>query len=218
MRRLAVASCAIALLALAGCSNMARQPAAVVAGAPADATQPVGLHAMRQRPRQGPVRVKPLRQEALQEAIQAYRKTHRLGQGSSLQAGADLDGDGKAEAVVLLEGGRACGGGGCRLIVFALREGVYKPMAAVRNVRLPVVMRAKASAGGWHDLVVGSGRIDGSSVRRRLSYGPRGYPGNAAAAPVEGKEGIGISLLALADKRRAQPVAATPARAPSRQP
>jgi uncharacterized protein YecT (DUF1311 family) len=65
----------------------------------------------------------------------------------------DLDGDGRADAVVLLRGRVWCGSGGCNMLVFHGTDSGFKFVSSSELVKEPVrVLPEKTS--GWKDLIV----------------------------------------------------------------
>src|SRR5690606_31347908 len=90
----------------------------------------------------------------------------------------DLNGDGRLESIVLLQGAEWCRAGGCRLLVFrGDDEGallVSSATAAAEPVRI-----AAERTGGWHDLIVRS-EGKGDVV---LRFDGTGYPSNPSMQP-----------------------------------
>ncbi|MET4897323.1 hypothetical protein RN629_09160 [Sphingomonadaceae bacterium jetA1] len=102
----------------------------------------------------------------------------------------DLNGDGRAEALVYAiastEGGGAanyCGSGGCELYVLSLRPRNYTVISAISITQLPVRVLPTITH-GWHDLSVG---VAGGGIARgydaRLRFDGRRYPTNPSMPP-----------------------------------
>lgn len=103
-------------------------------------------------------------------AINLYRFKNKLEKGPVQRAGADLDGDGSAEALVYLDG-PDCASTGCPLVVFAPAAQGYRAVSRIDGVVLPVAVAGEATA-GWRDLIVGT--ATGQPVR--LMRAQNGYP------------------------------------------
>jgi hypothetical protein len=116
-------------------------------------------------------------EKELARAIELYRLNKKQKPSPYRSAGADLNGDGQPEALVLLEGEDWCAKTGCTLAIFIGRSVGFRPMATIRRVRGPVII-ANERHNGWSDLVVGTGLAKYDN-RVRLRFGANGYPGNA---------------------------------------
>jgi hypothetical protein len=108
-------------------------------------------------------------------AINLYRFNAKLPAGNAVRAGADLNGDGVPEAVVLMTEPQ-CITTGCPLLVFLATQQGYRVVSRTDGVRLPVKVAGESSE-GWRDLIVAG--ADGQS--RRLRFATKGYPTLAAA-------------------------------------
>jgi len=119
----------------------------------------------------------PLDKHSLARAIELYRLNKKQKKSPYRAAGADINGDGRAEALVLLEGEDWCANTGCTLAIFIHNRFGYRPIATIRRVRGPVII-ANERQNGWSNLVVGTGlpKYDNRVV---LRFGANGYPGNA---------------------------------------
>ncbi len=113
----------------------------------------------------------------LAKAVERYRLNKKQKKSSYRSVGADLDGDGKAEILVLLEGQDWCAKTGCTLAIFTSGRTGYRPVATIRRVWGPVIV-ANERRNGWSDLVVNTG-LPSRDQRVRLRFGASGYPGNA---------------------------------------
>jgi hypothetical protein len=93
----------------------------------------------------------------------------------------DLDADGLADALVLLQGPDWCGLSGCPLLVFrGTRGGNFVFLSLTEPVREPVMLSGNRT-NGWRDLVVGTA-LQGRPADVLLSYGLEGYTADAAQA------------------------------------
>ncbi len=119
----------------------------------------------------------PLDENQLAKAIERYRLNKKQKQSPFRSVGYDLNGDGQAEALVLLEGEDWCAKTGCTIAVFTSGKTGYRPVATIRRARGPVIVTNERN-NGWSDLVVNTG-LTSRDQRVRLRFGANGYPGNA---------------------------------------
>ncbi len=116
-------------------------------------------------------------EKLLAKAVERYRLNKKQAQSPYRSVGIDLDGDGTAEALTLLEGGDWCANTGCTLAIFSRSKTGYRPVATIRRVWGPVIVTNERN-NGWSDLVVNTGLVS-RDQRVRLRFGDDGYPGNA---------------------------------------
>jgi hypothetical protein len=115
-------------------------------------------------------------QEALSKAVERLRITKKKkGDSPYDQAGADLNSDGRAKALVLLTGADWCSPQGCTLVVFEPSDVGFRPISQIVGVKAPVAAGPGSNA-GWRDLIVKTG----ASKIVRLQFTGGGYPANAA--------------------------------------
>lgn len=186
--------------ALAACSNLPSPPASLsampaetLAAAPAtQLTLPVPSHPLEMA----------MPDAEIVPAVNLYQlRRHEL-MRPFLRAGADLDGDGVAEAVVYLASD-ACTATGCPLVVFKAGPEGYQPIGRAESV-LPPIRVLSTTAGRWHDLEATG--ADGKPARFAMSG--NGYaPAAADAASVIAS---GETLIASLDVG-AGPATRTPA-------
>jgi putative lipoprotein len=101
---------------------------------------------------------------------------------SYVSAFADLDGDGRNEALVSLYSGLFCGSGGCALYIYTPAGGSWREVAEITIVNAPVRLLA-SSHRGWRDLAVhvrGGGALPSDA---RLTFDGRTYASNPSLAP-----------------------------------
>ncbi len=123
-----------------------------------------------------------LNEADLRRAIERYRINKKRAPGPYQLVGADLNGNGKSEALVLFGGEDWCVKTGCSMAVFVAGEHGYRPSFRTVRVRGPVRV-ADISSNGWRDLIVSTGG-GGAPVRRvRLKFVTNGYPRNAMLEP-----------------------------------
>ncbi len=86
-----------------------------------------------------------------------------------LSGSADLNSDGKAEYIVLLQDRYFCGSGGCSAYMFDNEGNVINRMSVTRT---PIVL-ADSYSNGWQDFIVWS-----NGSYRLMSYNGESYPSN----------------------------------------
>ncbi len=120
----------------------------------------------------------PVDSTRLAKAVERYRLNKKQKKSPYRSVGTDLNGDGQAEVLVLLEGEGWCARTGCTLAIFTTDRLLgYRPVTTIRRVRGPVIVTPERN-NGWNDLVVNTG-IASRNQRVRLRFGSNGYPGNA---------------------------------------
>lgn len=125
----------------------------------------------------------PLDEVAVRRAVENYRINKKRARSEYRLAGADLDEDGIAEAIVLFEGKDWCAATGCSMAIFKSGPRGFRP--AFRTVRVkPPVLVSRTTSSGWRDLVVWTGGA-GTAPKRRvlLKYSGSSYPRNAMLEP-----------------------------------
>ncbi|MGI9383220.1 MAG: hypothetical protein ACR2PO_08695 [Methyloligellaceae bacterium] len=180
-----VLALAVAAMALSGC----RSGGGTGTSAPyRDAERPVQLGPNAAGRRAGGVAAEtsaklPIDEVAVRRAIENYRINKKRAESAYRLVGADLDGDGVPEAIVLFEGDDWCRATGCSMAIFKLGQRGYRP--AFRTVRVkPPVMISRTVSSGWRDLIVWTGGA-GTAPKRRvlLKYSGSSYPRNAMLEP-----------------------------------
>ncbi|HMG47775.1 MAG TPA: hypothetical protein VK614_09980 [Allosphingosinicella sp.] len=99
-----------------------------------------------------------------------------------VSAFADLNGDGRDEALVSLYSGLFCGSGGCALYIYTPAGGTWREVAEITIVNAPVRLLASRHR-GWRDLAVhvrGGGALPSDA---RLAFDGRTYASNPSLAP-----------------------------------
>ncbi|EKY4211178.1 MULTISPECIES: hypothetical protein [Vibrio] len=91
-----------------------------------------------------------------------------------LSGSADLNSDGKAEYIVLLQDRYFCGSGGCAAYMFDNEGNVINQMSVTRT---PIVL-ADSYSNGWQDFIVWS-----NGSYRLMSYNGESYPSNPSLEP-----------------------------------
>jgi hypothetical protein len=101
---------------------------------------------------------------------------------SYVSAFADLNGDGRDEALVSLYSGLFCGSGGCALYIYTPAGRSWREVAEITIVNAPVRLLA-SSHRSWRDLAVhvrGGGALPSDA---RLTFDGRTYASNPSMAP-----------------------------------
>ncbi len=98
---------------------------------------------------------------------------------------ADLNGDGKPEAIVYIYGATECGTGGCPTLILTPSEDGYKLVSEIVLTRPPIRVSPRKSH-GWHNLVVfvaGGGIQQGYNAE--LEFNGKSYPDNPTVTPAK---------------------------------
>jgi hypothetical protein len=105
------------------------------------------------------------------------------GDTSYITAFADLNGDGRDEALVSLQSGMFCGSGGCALYIYTPAGASWREVAELTIVNAPVRLLGTRSR-GWRDLAVSvrGGGID-VPYEARVRFEGRTYASNPSMAP-----------------------------------
>jgi hypothetical protein len=96
---------------------------------------------------------------------------------------ADLNGDGREEALVSLHSGLFCGSGGCALYIYTPAGTSWRQVAELTIVNAPVRLLASETR-GWRDLAVHV-RGGGMAIpyEARMRFDGRTYASNPSLAP-----------------------------------
>lgn len=124
----------------------------------------------------------PVNEVELRKAVERYRVTKQRGVSKVDYAGADLNGDGRPEAIILFTGEDWCVQTGCSLVVFQEEETGYRPVSHITRARLPVLVGPESNF-GWRDLIVQTGGGSAPVKTVRLGFTGKGYPANALLQP-----------------------------------
>jgi hypothetical protein len=169
------AALTIAAAALGGCQGDRPEVAALSEPTPVSLTP-------KQQATPASALTGPVNDVELRKAVERYRVTKQRGEGQFEVAGADLNGDGKTEALVLFSGQDWCVQTGCSLVVFQEEATGYKAVSHITRARPPVLVGPDSNF-GWRDLMVNTGG-GGAPVRIvRLGFNGKGYPINALLQP-----------------------------------
>jgi hypothetical protein len=97
----------------------------------------------------------------------------------------DLDGDGRADAVVLLLGSNWCGSGGCNMLVFHGTTEGFKLVSESTVTNDPIRVSPKIVK-GWHTLIVMSNGKGDVLMR----FNGKRYPANPSMQPLATAEQV----------------------------
>lgn len=127
----------------------------------------------------------PSRDDALRAFLQTAFADARTNwaETSYVSAFADLDGDGRDEALVSLHSGLFCGSGGCALYIYTPAGASWREVAELTIVNAPVRL-LNTRSGGWRDLAV---HVRGGGVEipheARMRFDGQTYASNPSMAP-----------------------------------
>ncbi|MEO8385059.1 MAG: hypothetical protein ABI583_07455 [Betaproteobacteria bacterium] len=120
--------------------------------------------------------------KGLNEAIQVFARGEKV-EGYSYSM-ADLNNDGKQEALVLMSGDW-CGSGGCSLAIFKATDRGFKFLSSSTISQEPISV-LKEVRYGWQTLVV-STNFDARQVHALMRYNGARYPLNPSIEKLAGK-------------------------------
>ncbi len=140
----------------------------------------------------------PVNEGELRKAVERYRLTKQRNRSHYDYAGADLNGDGRPEAVVLFAGQDWCLRTGCSLVVFQEGTTGFRPVSHVTRIRPPILIGPDSNF-GWRDLIVNTGGGPAPIRTVRLGFTGKGYPINALLQPEPVQEIIARSQQILAE-------------------
>ncbi|MGO8954378.1 MAG: hypothetical protein ACLPWS_07150 [Rhodomicrobium sp.] len=208
-RYIAMFTAIVAASTLASCSSGYKPASAVASAAPEGAAGPVALAPHRATPQAIAMAAD---QDALVKAIERLRITKKKkGESPFDQAGADLNSDGQAKALVLFTGPDWCSPQGCTLAIFEPGETGYRPISQTIGVKAPVAAGPGSNA-GWRDLIVKTG----TNKIVRLQFTGGGYPTNAAGQP-DASADVAQSEVLIQPQSSQTAAALAPATAPASQ-
>ena len=211
--RLALFAGAIALL-LAGCAGVRRGSSAAMTN---NATTPVQLGgagasgAATSRSVLGP-----LDEAQITRAIKNYRLSKKRAKAPYQLAGADLNGDGVREAIVLFQGKDWCTRTGCSMAIFQSFQHGFRPISRTVRVKAPVEVTDQLT-NSYRDILVQTGGGPAPERRVRLQFSGEGYSRNAMLQPEVPLGSVVRTEIAI-DVAASAPVAATAAPHPSSPP
>jgi hypothetical protein len=129
---------------------------------------------------------RPASEASLRSFLQGYVREKGLDDDRALTyscAFVDLNGDGKEEAIVYLEGRWWSGSGGCNTLVLAHKDSSYKFIAKITITRPPIRV-LNITSYGWHSIAVwvqGGGINPGYEAE--LRFNGKTYPSNPSTSP-----------------------------------
>jgi hypothetical protein len=99
----------------------------------------------------------------------------------------DLNGDGRQDALVLLENPYFCGTGGCTMLVFKGTKSGFEFVSRSSLIRSPVLV-SKTKTHGWQDLLVEVAGGGAAPKKVALKFTGSKYPLNPSTQPVLRKD------------------------------
>ncbi len=131
--------------------------------------------------------------DALAEAVKAFAKSQGFDAMPAFRrAQADLNGDGQADAVVLLQGGDWCGTGGCTLVVFR-GDGKDFVLVSSSSISREPIRVAAEDANGWKTLIVDTKGL-GDVL---MPFDGKAYPPNPSLQPAASPEQVRAATVLL---------------------
>jgi hypothetical protein len=124
----------------------------------------------------------PLDDQLTAKAIENYRISKKRSKAPYQVVGADLNGDGVREALVLFQGKDWCTRTGCSMAVFQNFQHGLRPISRTVRVKPPVEV-TDAATNGYRDLLVQTGGGPAPERRVRLQFSGDGYSRNAMLQP-----------------------------------
>jgi hypothetical protein len=146
-------------------------------------------------------------EQSLHAFLQAHHQADRENDpdGHYVAAFADLNGDGRREALVYFLSSYYCGTGGCNLTVYTPAGRSWRQVADMTLVHTPVRLLATSSH-GWRDLAV---TVAGGGARAHealLSFNGRTYPDNPSEPPARTLRRHVPGRVLIGDSNRGRPL------------
>ncbi|MEJ2124257.1 MAG: hypothetical protein P8Y47_05440 [Alphaproteobacteria bacterium] len=195
LRAAAMVSAMTAILALGGCGGGG---GGLLGSSPASKTEaPIAL-----TPKGGGAQstsstlTGEIDKKELRKAIERYRIIKKRSVGRYKTAAADLNGDGRVEAIVIFSGDDWCKKTGCSLVVFQMERTGFRPVTHVTSAHAPVLVGPDSSY-GWRDLIVKTGGGAAPIRKVRLAFTGKGYPRNALLQPEPTGEALSQSHVIM---------------------
>ena len=124
----------------------------------------------------------PLDETLVRRSIENYRISKKRAKGPYQLTGADLNGDGVREAIVLFQGKDWCTKTGCSMAVFQSFKHGFRPISRTVRVKAPVEVTDNVT-NAYRDLLVQTGGGPAPERRVRLIFSGEGYSRNALLQP-----------------------------------
>jgi hypothetical protein len=118
-------------------------------------------------------------------------------------AWADLDDDGRGEAIVYLMSDNVCGTGGCTLLVYTPAGTTWRKVGDVPITNAPIRLLDTRTR-GWRDIGV---RVAGGGIRAfdaLLPFGGTAYPDNPSGPPARRLRGAVPGRVLISDGDQGQ--------------
>jgi hypothetical protein len=105
----------------------------------------------------------------------------------------DLNGDGRADAIVLLTGREWCGSGGCTMLIFMGAEDGYSFVSKI-TITSPPIRISNNRVRGWRTLIVSSKGKGNVALRLNKSFQ---YPTNPSMQPKATRAEVDAADIAI---------------------
>lgn len=130
---------------------------------------------------------------SLTSAVRAFAETRAIHDVPTFEhALVDLDGDGRADAVVLLESRGWCGSGGCTMLVFRATDAGFDLVSYSTITNQPIRVSPEVSH-GWKSLIVYSKNVGNVLMR----FDGSRYPLNPSMQPKATSRQVASSKVAI---------------------
>jgi hypothetical protein len=155
------------------------------------------------------VQAQPSREASLHAFLQTrFRDLHADPDARYALAWADLNGDGRPEAIVYLLARDYCGTGGCFLYIYRATGRSWARVANI-SVSQPPIRMLNTSSHGWRDIGISQRELRRDRFVRyeaRLRFNGRTYPLNPSIPPAERLTHRVAGRILVADSDRGRPL------------
>lgn len=134
------------------------------------------------------------------DALQVYLASHGRSDSPSFQlAHPDLDDDGRADLLMLLQGGEDCATASCTLLVFRNEPRQYRLVSEILQTRTPISVSPRVTQ-GWHDLLVNIDDAGFEAGTVALQFNGTQYPSDPSLLALLAPDRIPLADTAIASR------------------
>lgn len=123
--------------------------------------------------------------EAIEKVLKKWNKIEPSDDLSYHFNRVDLNGDGKADAIVFVSGSSVCGSGGCRMLILKGDSKNYSLITEMSVSRPPLFVGATKTK-GWNDLLMEVSSVGVAGIKTyfaSLKFDGKTYPENPTVEP-----------------------------------